>query len=63
MSEVKLGDSESFENLVRRFNRRVLQDGVISEIRRHQFYEKPSVTRKKKEATKRRKSGYKRSFP
>jgi small subunit ribosomal protein S21 len=53
---VKGGDNESFESLLKRFNKRVQQDGILSEIRRRGSYEKPSMKRKKKEATKRRKS-------
>ncbi|TET87381.1 MAG: 30S ribosomal protein S21 [Dehalococcoidia bacterium] len=56
MARVSLGENESFESLVRRFNKRVQQDGILAEIRRRGAYEKPSVKRKKKEATKRRKS-------
>lgn len=56
MARVTLGENESFESLVRRFNKRVQQDGILAEIRRRGAYEKPSVKRKKKEATKRRKS-------
>ncbi|RLC72434.1 MAG: 30S ribosomal protein S21 [Chloroflexi bacterium] len=56
MSEVMLEERESFESLLRRFNRKVQQDGILAEIRRREHYEKPSITRKKKEAAKRRKS-------
>ena len=56
MAEVKLEERESFESLLRRFNRKVQQDGILAEIRRRNHYEKPSITRKKKEAAKRRKS-------
>lgn len=56
MSNVVAGDSESFESLLRRFNKRVQQDGILSEIRRREYYEKPSVKRKRKRASKRRKS-------
>jgi len=56
VARVSLGDNESFESLVRRFNKKVQQDGILAEIRRRGSYEKPSVKRKKKEATKRRKS-------
>lgn len=56
MPEVKLGEGESFESLLRRFTRKVQQEGIISEVRRRGFYEKPSIKRKRKEATKRRKS-------
>ena len=56
MTEVVSGDSESFESLLRRFNKKVQQDRILSEIRNREFFEKPSITRKKKAAAKRRKS-------
>jgi len=56
VAEVTAGDSESFESVLKRFNKKVQQEGVLSEIRRHEYYEKPSVKRKRKEAAKRRKS-------
>lgn len=42
--------------MLRRFNKRVQTDGILAEARRREHFEKPSVTRKKKEAAKRRKS-------
>lgn len=56
MSTVVAGDNESFESLLRRFNKRVQQEGILSEIRRREYYEKPSIKRKRKRASKRRKS-------
>jgi small subunit ribosomal protein S21 len=56
VTNVSIGENESFEGMLRRFNRKVQQDGILAEIRRRGSYEKPSVKRKKKEATKRRKS-------
>lgn len=56
MIGVIAGNDESFESLLRRFNKKVQQDGILSEIRRREFYEKPSVRRKRKEAAKRRKT-------
>jgi small subunit ribosomal protein S21 len=56
VSEVWIGDSEPFEVALKRFNKKVQQDGVLSEARRREHFEKPSIKRKKKEATKRRKS-------
>ena len=55
MSEVFVGDSESLESALRRFNKRVQADGILTDARRHEFYEKPSERRKKKEAARRRK--------
>ena len=56
MAQVVLGKDESFESMLRRFNKRVQQDGILSEVRRREYFEKPSLKRKKKEAIKRRKS-------
>lgn len=56
MSHVVLGENESFEGLLRRFNKRVQMDGILAEVRHRGSYEKPSVKRKKKAAIKRRKS-------
>lgn len=56
MTEVMAGDNESFESLLKRFNKRVQQHGILAEVRRHEHYEKPSIRRKRKEAAKRRKS-------
>ena len=56
MADVKLDSGESFESLLRRFNKQVQGDRILAEVRRRRFYEKPSEGRKKKEAMKRRKS-------
>jgi len=56
VAEVVVGSNESFESLLRRFNKRVQQDGILGEMRRREHYEKPSLKRKRKEAAKRRKS-------
>ena len=54
MSEVKVSDHESFETALKRFNRKIQQDGILAEARRRAHYEKPSVKRKRKEAARRR---------
>ena len=55
MSEVKVSDHETFETALKRFNRKIQQDGILAEARRRQYYEKPSVKRKRKTAAKQRK--------
>jgi small subunit ribosomal protein S21 len=47
---------ESFDSLLRRFNKKVQRDRVMSEARRRRYFEKPSVIRKRKRAAKLRKS-------
>ncbi|HUT97001.1 MAG TPA: 30S ribosomal protein S21 [Dehalococcoidales bacterium] len=56
MANVVATDSENFESLLRRFNKKVQQEGILSEVRRREHYEKPSVKRKRKGAAKRRNS-------
>ena len=56
MADVILDGNESLESALRRFNKKVQQDGILSEYRRREYFEKPSVQRKKKRATKKRKS-------
>jgi small subunit ribosomal protein S21 len=54
LAEVIVGENETFEAALKRFSKKVQQDGVLTEARRHEHFEKPSVRRKKKEAAKRR---------
>jgi small subunit ribosomal protein S21 len=56
VAEVIVGESETFEAALKRFSKKVQQDGILAEARRREHYEKPSVKRKKKEAARRRKS-------
>jgi small subunit ribosomal protein S21 len=54
LAEVTPGADESFDSLLKRFNRKVQQDGILAELRRREHYEKPSVRRKRKKAAKKR---------
>ena len=56
MTGVVAGNHESFESLLKRFNRTVQQAGILSEVRHREYFEKPSVKRKRKEAARRRKA-------
>jgi small subunit ribosomal protein S21 len=56
MANVRLSSGESFEALLRRFNRQVQQDRILAEVRRRRHFEKPSEEKRKKAAAKRRKS-------
>ncbi len=56
MANVVAGQGESFESLLKRFSKRVQQEGILAEIRRREHFEKPSVKRKRKEAAKKRKT-------
>jgi len=54
LSEIKVRENETFESALRRFNKKIKQNGVLSEVRRREHYEKPSVKRKKKIAAARK---------
>ncbi len=55
MSTIRVGENENLESALRRFKRKCSRDGVISDLRKKEFYEKPSVKkRKKSEAARKR---------
>ncbi len=45
---LKVRDTEHSEGALRRFKKQCEKAGVLSEVRRREYYEKPSVRRKKK---------------
>lgn len=59
-SEIKVRKDESLDQALRRFKRSCQKSGVLSEARKREHYEKPSVKRKKK-AEAARKNSRKRS--
>lgn len=48
MPSVRLKENESFDVAMRRFKRSCEKAGVLSEVRRREFYEKPTAIRKRK---------------
>ena len=56
LAEIRVKDNESLDSALRRFKRSCAKAGVLSEVRKREHYEKPSVRRKKKsEAARKRK--------
>ncbi len=56
MAEIRVKENESLDSALRRFKRSCAKAGVMSEVRKREHYEKPSVRRKKKsEAARKRK--------
>ena len=50
MPHVRVKDNEPFDIALRRFKRSCEKAGVLSEVRRREFYEKPTAVRKRKAA-------------
>ncbi len=55
MPIVHVRDEESFENALRRFKRKCEKAGILTELKKRQHYEKPSVQRKRKQLQGRKK--------
>ncbi len=55
MAEVKIGKNETLDKALKRFKKQCARTGILSEIRRREHYEKPSVRRKKKAKAARKK--------
>ena len=43
MSEVRVAEGESIEAALKRFKKKIQKAGILSEIKRRERYEKPSV--------------------
>lgn len=56
MPGVRIRDGESFEAALRRFKKSVEKAGVMAELRKREYYEKPSVRRKRKSAQARKRA-------
>ena len=56
MAEIKLQEGESIENALRRFKRKVQQEDIIKDIKKHSFYLKPGDKRRAKQALARKKN-------
>ena len=50
MPAIKVKENEPFDIALRRFKRTCEKAGVVSEVRRREFYEKPTAVRKRKKA-------------
>ena len=56
MAEVRIQEGESIESALRRFKRKVQQEDIIKDIKKHSFYLKPGDKRRAKQALARKRS-------
>jgi small subunit ribosomal protein S21 len=56
LAEVKVQEGESIESALRRFKRKVQQEDIIKDIKKHSFYLKPGDKRRAKQALARKRS-------
>ena len=56
LAEVRIQEGESLENALRRFKRKVQQEDIVKEVRRHSFYLKPGEKKRVKAALARKRN-------
>ena len=56
MPLVHVKEDETFENALRRFKRKVQQEDIIKDIKKHSFYLKPGDRRRAKQALARKRT-------
>ncbi len=56
MPVIKIRDSEPFEVAMKRFKKQCEKAGILSELKRREYYDKPSVRKKKKAAAARKRA-------
>ena len=56
MPVIKIRDNEPFEVAMKRFKKQCEKAGILSELKRSEYYDKPSVRRKKKAAAARKRA-------
>ncbi|MGC1782446.1 MAG: 30S ribosomal protein S21 [Acidobacteriaceae bacterium] len=56
MAEVKIQEGEPLENALRRFKRKVQQEDIIKEVKRHSYYMKPGEKMRMKQALARKRN-------
>ena len=61
MAEVHIPEGESLESALKRFKRKVLQEEIIKDIKKHAFYLKPGEKKRVKSALARKRDRKKRS--
>ncbi len=60
MPVIKVRDSEPFEVAMKRFKKQCEKAGILSELKRREYYDKPSIRKKKKAAASRKRALKKR---
>jgi len=57
MPGIRVRDGETFEQALRRFKKQCEKAGILSEVRKREYYEKPSVKEKRKREAAKKKRG------
>jgi len=58
MPKIELGANESLERALKRFKKKMEQEGILKQLKARKHYEKPSVRKKRKRQEARKKKRY-----
>jgi small subunit ribosomal protein S21 len=56
LAEIRLQEGETIESALRRFKRKVQQEDIIKDVKKHSFYLKPGEKKRVKQALARKRS-------
>ncbi|MDA8326913.1 MAG: 30S ribosomal protein S21 [Nitrospiraceae bacterium] len=59
MPFIRVGEGDSLENALKKFKKQCDREGIISEVKKREFYDKPSIKKKKKAIAARKKASKK----
>lgn len=62
MIVVKAQPGDSSDAVIRKFNKKVLADGILQELKKREYYQKPALLRKLKNAEKKKKQAQRRNY-
>lgn len=59
MPSIRVRENDSFENALKRFKKQCEKEGILSEVKKREHYDKPSIKKKKKAVAARKKAAKK----
>lgn len=62
MTVVKAGPGETTDSLIRKFSKKVRDEGILQDLKKREFYQKPSQKRKEEKKERERKKFIRRSY-
>ncbi len=62
MIVVKSQPGDTSDSLIRKFSKKVLAEGILQDLKKREFYQKPAEVRKEKAKMLRRKKSYRRTY-
>ena len=62
MTVVKAGPGDTTDSLIRKFSKKVLSDGILQDLKKREFYQKPSQKRKEEKKERERKKYSHKSY-